>query len=66
MKIKAIYPHNVGFVDTSELSALIQKGKIMAFERDHKLAVVGIHPTRKSASDTYPSDRRRSDGSQRG
>jgi hypothetical protein len=62
MKIKVFYPHKTGYVDTSELSTLINKGKIMAFEREHKLAVVGIHPTRKGATKIYPSDRRKTEG----
>jgi len=48
MTVKVIYPHDAGYVDTSELSSLIHSGKIMAFERQHKLVVVGIHPTRKT------------------
>ncbi len=48
MTVKVIYPHNAGYVDTSELNSLIQSGKIMAFERQHKLVVIGFHPTRKS------------------
>jgi hypothetical protein len=62
MRTKVIYPHKTGYVDTSELSALINRGKIMAFEREHKLAVVGIHPTRKGTTKIYPSDRRKTKG----
>jgi hypothetical protein len=62
MKIKVIYPHNSGYVDTYELDSLIQSGRIMAFERQHKLVVVGLHPTRKTETNIYPSERRMSDG----
>jgi hypothetical protein len=58
MKVKVIYPHEAGYVDTSELNSLIQSGKIMAFEREHKLVVPGVHPTRQSERGHYPSDRR--------
>ena len=61
MKIKVIYPHNTGYVDTSELNSLIQKKKILAFERERKLVVVGIHTTREVETNAYPSDRRKSD-----
>ena len=56
MKIKAIYPHHVGYVDSSELDSLIKKGKIMAFVRAHKLVFVGIHPIRKASTTTYHPD----------
>jgi hypothetical protein len=58
MRIKVIYPHRVGHVDSSELNRLIQRGEIMAFERERKLVVVGVHPTRKLLSKVYPGDRR--------
>lgn len=62
MKIKVIYPHDAGYVDTSELDALIQAGAIMAFERQHKLVVVGVHSTRKTESKRHLAGRRMSDG----
>jgi len=52
-KIQVIYPNKVDQVDASELNQLIQKGKIMAFEREHKLVVVGIHRTRMSSSKVH-------------
>jgi len=63
MKIKVIYPHQVGQVDASELNQLIQNGKIMAFEREHKLVVVGIHRTRKASSNIATIGRRAGEGS---
>jgi len=57
--IKVIYPHDVSYVNSAELSSLIQAGKIMAFERQNRLVVVGVHPTRKSSSKRYPAERRR-------
>jgi len=58
MKIKVIYPHKVDQVDASELNQLIDKNKIMAFEREHKLVVVGIHRTRLSSSKVHATGRR--------
>jgi hypothetical protein len=58
MKIQVIYPHRVAQVDASELGQLIQENKIMAFERDHKLVVMGIHRTRKETSATHATGRR--------
>jgi len=58
VKIKVIYPNKVDQVDASELNQLIEKGKIMAFERERKLVVVGIHPTRSSPSKVCATDRR--------
>jgi hypothetical protein len=58
MTIKVIYPHNSGYIDSSELDSLISSGKIMAFEREHKLVVVGVHPTRQSETKRHPADRR--------
>jgi len=58
MRIKVIYPHKVDQVDASELNQLIQNGKIMAFEREHKLVFVGIHRTRKPSSKIHATGRR--------
>lgn len=58
MRIKVIYPHKIGHVDASELGRLIQSGEIMAFERERKLVVIGVHSTRKLASRVHPGDRR--------
>lgn len=53
-KIKVIYPHDVSYVNSAELNSLIQAGKIMAFERQNRLVVVGMHPIRKSNSEMFP------------
>lgn len=58
-KIKVVYPHEVSYVNSAELNSLIQAGKIMAFERQNRLVVVGVHPTRKTNSEKLPADRRR-------
>jgi len=58
-KIKVIYPHDVSYVSSAELSSLIQGGKIMAFERQNRLVVVGVHPTRNTNSKRFPAGRRR-------
>jgi hypothetical protein len=41
------------------LNSLILAGKIMAFERQNRLVVVGLHPTRKTNSKRFPAGRRR-------
>ena len=58
-RIKAFYPHDVRYVKCAELSSLIQTGKIMAFERQNRLVVLGLHPTRKTNSKWFPAERRR-------
>ena len=57
--IKVFYPHDVSYVNKAELNSLIQLGKIMAFERQNRLVVVGLHPTRKTNSERFPAERRR-------
>ena len=66
MKVKVIYAHDIGYVDSSELDSLILKGKIMGFVRDGKLVIIGIHLTRKASTTTYLLDKRRSDVAQKG
>jgi len=58
-KIKVFYPHAVSYVNSVELKSLIQTGKIMAFERQNRLVILGFHPTRKTNSNRYSADRRR-------
>jgi hypothetical protein len=58
-KIKVFYPHAVSYVNNAELNPLIQGGKIMAFERQNRLVVVGLHQTRKTNSKRFPAERRR-------
>jgi hypothetical protein len=58
-RIKAFYPHDVRYVNCAELNSLIQTGKIMAFERQNRLVVVGLHQTRKTISKWFPAERRR-------
>jgi len=57
--IKVFYPHDVSYVNKAELNSLIQLGKIMAFERQNRLVVVGLHPTRNTNSKRLPAGRRR-------
>jgi len=57
-KVRVIYPHDVSYVNAAELNSLIQTGKIMAFERQNRLVVVGVHPTRKMNSERFPAERR--------
>ena len=59
-KIKVIFPNHVGHVDPDELDELIKSGKIMAFERENKLVVVGIHPTRQRQTGNFHRERRKS------
>ena len=59
--IKVFYPHDVSYVNKAELNSLIQAGKIMAFERQSRLVVVGLHPTRNTNSKRFPAGRRRAE-----
>jgi hypothetical protein len=56
--IKVVFPHEVSYVDSAELNSLIQAGKILAFERQHRLVVVGLHPIRKTNMGRSSAERR--------
>jgi hypothetical protein len=58
-KIKVVYPHDVRDVNCAELNFLIQTGRIMAFKRQNRLVVVGLHPTRKTNTNCFLEERRR-------
>jgi len=62
MKIKVLYPEGIGYVDPAELDTLIASGKIMAFFRQNKMVVVGVHKTRQKKLEWQEPERRSSAG----
>lgn len=62
MKIKVLFPEGIGYVEPAELDALIESGRVMAFFRQNKLVVVGVHKTRNKKVEWNEPERRTSAG----